>query len=764
MATRRSWMPPKLLTSIDSHVAADPQAPALLDASGALTRADLQAQSRRVASALAEAGVRPGDAVAIAIPRSVASVVAVVGVLRAGAVYVPIDPAHPEDRQRWIADNAECAAVLVEGAAPAWAAAALDLRHLSPGADRPDRAEPSGRLNLLYTSGSTGRPKGVIGTVAAMENRVAWAQAALPFVPGEVAAHRSALGFVDAGPEIFSALCAGVPLAVVTPAEQADLGRFVEVLAARRASRITLVPSMLAALLRRVPGLGAALPALRLWVLSGEELTAPLLAQARAALPGATIVNLYGTTEVTGDVTAAVFAPGAPQPTGRVPLGWPIAGAQLWVVGPDGETVPPGLPGELWAGGPPLAAGYHRSPKEGGQRFPHHPARGRCFRTGDRVCEEVDGSYTFLGRVDNLVKLSGVRVELEEVERALREPGEELAVVMSQGRLVALVATGSPLQPLRRAEAGAWASVQERAQARLPEVMRPTELWTVGRLPLSPNGKVDRRALVAALQADLRVLRPEEEPATEAERELATLWSSILGRGGPLRIGRDDTFAALGGGSLERAELVLALSQRPGGRALPAALLRDGRLWELAAALASPAPAAPVDGRLSLSPFEPADEVVAMVMAASAHPPIPYDADLPPNLDEAGARAYATGREGVVIRLDGRAVGVALVQHDPIVGEGVEAPLGAVQLDEWLLPAYQGLGLLGVEGAWPLIKRWLGARYRYEVSVVWEDHHAMLRMLEARGYRRLGRSYWRGLPGATPPEGPCEVWLCDLQD
>jgi amino acid adenylation domain-containing protein len=755
-------MPSTLLTSIDRQVAADADAPALLDGSGALSRSALQGQSRRVAAALAAAGVLPGDAVAIAIPRSVASVVAVVGVLRAGAVYVPIDPAHPIERQRWIADNAACKAVLVEGAGPEGLSPALDLSRLPDAPAVSDRAEPTGRLNLLYTSGSTGRPKGVIGTQAAMQNRVDWAHAALPFQLGEVAAHRSALGFVDAGPEIFSALCAGVPLAVVSPAEQADLGRFVEVLRERRATRITLVPSMLAALLRRVPAFGAALPDLRLWVLSGEELTAPLLAQARAALPAATIVNLYGTTEVTGDVTAAVFAPGAPLPAARVPLGWPIAGAQLWVVGADGEAVEKGQPGELWAGGPPLAAGYHRSPKEEGHRFPLHPRWGRCFRTGDRVCLQADGSYAFLGRVDNLVKVSGVRIELEEVERALRDPGEELAVVHSQGRLVAVLAAGAAVEPLRRGEAALWASVQARAQARLPEVMRPAELWTVGRLPLSPNGKVDRRALVAALQADLRVLNPEEEPATEQERVIAALWAGILGRGAALRVGRDDTFAALGGGSLERAELVLALSNLPGGRALPAALIREGRLRELAAALEAPATAAPVDGRLSLTPFEPAPDVVAMVMAASAHPPIPFDADLPPNLDEAGARAYATGREGVVIRLDGLAVGVALVQHDPIVGDGVQAPAGAVQLDEWLLPAFQGLGLLGMEGAWPLIKAWLGARYRYEVSVVWEDHHAMLRTLEARGYQRLGRSYWRGLPGATPPEGPCEVWLCDL--
>jgi len=180
-------MPSTLLTSIDRQVAADADAPALLDGSGALSRSALQGQSRRVAAALAAAGVLPGDAVAIAIPRSVASVVAVVGVLRAVAGYVPIDPAHPIERQRWIADNAACKAVLVEGAGPEGLSPALDLSRLPDAPAVSDRAEPTGRLNLLYTSGSTGRPKGVIGTQAAMQNRVDWSHAALPFQLGEVA-------------------------------------------------------------------------------------------------------------------------------------------------------------------------------------------------------------------------------------------------------------------------------------------------------------------------------------------------------------------------------------------------------------------------------------------------------------------------------------------------------------------------------------------------------------------------------------------------
>ena len=187
-----------------------------------------------------------------------------------------------------------------------------------------------------------------------MLNRLRWGWAQLPFATGEVIGHRSSLSFVDAGPEMFGGLLAGVPTAVLLPDETADLARLVEALRRHGVTRLTVVPSILAALVRSGGELGATLGQLRTWITSGEELTLPLLRGFRAAHPAATLVNLYGTTEVTGDVTAAILRPTDPLPADRVPLGHAIAGAVLSAHDPDGAPVPDGEPGELWVAGPVL--------------------------------------------------------------------------------------------------------------------------------------------------------------------------------------------------------------------------------------------------------------------------------------------------------------------------------------------------------------------------------------------------------------------------
>lgn len=754
-----------LIAQFDEMARARPDALAVLSSRGRLDYAALRARVIALADALRAAGVEPNAPVGIAVPRSIESLIAVLGVLWVGAAYVPIDPNYPAERQRWTAQDAGARVLIVASelaAAPEWAGEArlVDLSTLQPAPlDSEDRPCTSGELlNILYTSGSTGRPKGVCGTIAAMLNRLAWGWATFPFAAGEVVGHRSSLNFVDAGPEMFAGLLRGVPTAVLLPEEQADLGRFVAALEQHGVTRLTVVPSILAALVRSVERLGERLAPLRTWITSGEELTLGLLQAFRAAHSSATLINLYGTTEVTGDVTWVAFRPGEPLPRERVPIGATMADAELIVLDASGT---PADEGELYVGGPVLARGYHRRPQEEAVRFPRHPSKpgARCFRTGDLVRRQGE-QLLYLGRADNLVKIRGIRIELEEIERALRPACPDvadLAVVLAQGeRLIAFTTPASAPSE----------QVFEAAARLLPEAMRPTRVIAIEALPLLPNGKCDRRSLAARVHVEARDIPPERLPATPLEQRVAALWAPLVRRDD---IARDDTFAELGGDSLALAELLAAYEKLPGTTKIELAVARDGTLAEVARALAGEAvaTAAALDpATITLQPFAEAvddPEVIAMFVTASSEAALCAATELPWTMDETRARAYCRESDGVVIRVAGTPVGAGIVQHHPNIGEGVEVPTGAVQLDEWLLPRHRGRGILGEAGAWPKLAAWLAERFDTEVSVTWEDHVAMLAILRARGYTRVGRSYWRSTPDGDGTEGWCEVWIYDLR-
>lgn len=757
---------------------------AVVSSHGSCTYGELRRRAEVVAASLRALGVGPGTPVGVGVARSIESIVAVLGILRAGGAYVPIDPVYPVERQRMMATDAGIEALVIDGrrttTPPDWvpASAIVDVATARADADvdagpLPDVADED-LLYILYTSGSTGRPKGVCGSHGATLNRVRWGWEALPFAAGEVQGHRSSLSFVDAGPEMFSGLLCGVPTAVLLPEELADLARFVAALERHRVSRVTVVPSILAALVRTLPDLGAALPRLRTWITSGEELTLPLLQSFRAACPEATLVNIYGTTEVTGDVTYAVFRPGEPLPEERVPIGGSMAGAELYVLDPEGQPMPDGEAGELFVGGPVLARGYHRRPQEEAVRFPRHPMRPgeRVFKTGDLVRRAPDGNLQYLGRVDNLVKIRGVRIELEEIERSLRaaqpvvSDGEaadgavalaDVATVVLDDELVAFVTP--PTIDV--------AALRATAERLLPAVMVPSRFVPLEALPLSPNGKCDRARLRMLGRVARREIPPGRRPATPTEERLAALWTSLLRRDD---VARDDTFASLGGTSLSLAELMLALEKTPGFVRIELGLARDGTLEEVARALDGMQVRTPViEGgpAITITPLgeegaaDPA--VIAMLVEASNDPGLVAATELPGRMDDARARAYCLSSDGVVIRVGGEPAGAGLVQHHPNVGEGVDYPAGSVQLDEWLLARFRGKDVLGPQRAWPLLVEWLAQRFDHEVSVMWEDHVEMITILRARGYTRLGRSYWRSTPEGDGTEGWCEVWLYDLR-
>ncbi len=566
-----------------------PTAMAVASSEQSLSYAQLLGRASQVARALRSRGVSGGTPVGLAIPRSVESTIGVLGILLAGGTYVPVDPTYPKERQQFIAEDCGAEVLLTTAASLHAVPLVSTLNRLAIDSAEVGRCstkslelpadDPDALLCLVYTSGSTGRPKGVCVTQAGMLRRLRWGFAQYPFAPGEVVAHRSSLNFVDSVTEVFCGLLQGVPTAILRPEETTDLHRMVETLAAHRVTRLTLVPSLLSTLLRVFPNLGERLPLLSLWVSSGETLSVALLQRFRLAHPQATLLNLYGSTEVSADVTCAEFAPQTPIPEGRVPIGAAIAGAELFVLDGQRRPVPVGSEGELYIGGQVLCRGYWRRPEEDRLRFVPHPTRpgDKLFRTGDRVCILPDGQLDYLGRVDNQVKVNGIRMELEEIEQTV-------ATDLPAYGMVAAVAVPSPSDPeVRRLwlfgaplEIGVE-RLRQRAVEKLPATMVPSRFLALPALPMVPSGKIDRRALVEMAQRIDANRSCESVLLNEDEQSLAALYSVVLGIH---PVGGQDSLASLGGDSLALAELGAKLASRAGPQ-VPLSLLRESSLTQV---------------------------------------------------------------------------------------------------------------------------------------------------------------------------------------
>lgn len=600
-----------------------PHAPAIYSDRGTLSYGTLFARASRLAIALRDRGVITETPVAIALERSEMAFVAILAILLAGGCYVPIDPGYPIERQRFIANDCGASIILLAGKTSLdWLPASrrLDLYDIDDHDDRADAPNdvlplPNFQgdclLYILYTSGSTGRPKGVCSTHAATLRRLEWGWEHTPFVPDEVIGHRTSLNFVDSIPEIFSGLLRGVPTAIVSVEDMMDLGRFLSALRRYAVTRLTVVPSLLAAIVRTVQNLADVLPHLRVLTSSGEALGADLLRHFRQSHPGATVLNLYGSTEITGDVSCAVFAPDSPLPVENVPIGYAIADSELLLLNDHAREVIGGEPGELYVGGPLLSRGYHRLPAEEAKRFIPHPSHpgSRLFRTGDRMRRRSDGQLEFLGRIDHQVKIRGIRVDIEEIECVM-------ARGLPPGGRVAVVAVSRETAPETRylwafvaPKTTNWIALRRHAALLLPPACVPDQFFAMETLPLTPHGKIDRLAL-AALASIPRVSQKVIPPETDIERTIAALWTRILGI---TPINRDDTFVHLGGDSLALAE-VLATLTREFGAVVPPRLARQGTLAEVALWIA----AKPADSPyLSLAHYEivPANAIDSTLLA-----------------------------------------------------------------------------------------------------------------------------------------------------
>ncbi|QUO20071.1 amino acid adenylation domain-containing protein [Burkholderia pseudomallei] len=553
----------------EAQVDRKPEAIALTFDGQRLGYAELNARANRLAHYLQARGVGPDRLVALCAERGIEMVVGLLAILKAGGAYVPLDPSHPPERLRRMLDDTNPVAVLVDDiGADALAsfeshvAARSPRVHLSrdiaqwracsPANPPTPRERAARRLAyVIYTSGSSGEPKGVMNEHRGVVNRLWWMQQTYALDERDAVLQKTPFSFDVSVWEFFWPLMSGARLVIAKPEGHKDPAYLSELIDRERVTTLHFVPSMLQAFLED-EGAARGCGSVKRVMCSGEALPPSLVKRFYRCLPDARLHNLYGPTEAAVDVTA--WACDAEEGGASVPIGWPIANTRIYVLDGHGQPVPRGVAGELYIGGVQVARGYLNRPELTRERFVDDPfvAGGRLYKTGDLARWRTDGSLEYLGRNDFQVKIRGFRIELGEIEAQLAKvAGVRETVVLARDsgspagekRLVAYYTGNADVAALR-----------EQATRHLPAYMVPSAYVRLDAWPLTPNGKLDRRALPAP--ADDAYARAEyEAPQGAKEEALAAIWKDLL----PVeRISRHDNFFELGGHSL----LVIGLSEK----------------------------------------------------------------------------------------------------------------------------------------------------------------------------------------------------------
>lgn len=523
-----------------------------------LTHAQLHQRADRLAHRLAALGVRPETRVGVAVGRSIDMVVALLAVLRAGGVFVPLDPALPAERLAYQVQDSGAALVLAADAL-AWDPGVPVLGLASPAEDAPTEAfrrvalSPDQAAYVIYTSGSTGRPKGVVVSHGALASYVRSVTARMGLDHGVRSMAMVSTVAADLGHTVlFGALCTGRTLHLISAERSFEPERFAAYVREHRVDVLKITPSHLQALLS-VERPADVLP-VRLLILGGEPTTWALLDRIASLRPDLRVMNHYGPTETTvGMLTQDAGL--ADRGAATLAMGRPLDHGAAYVLDARLELMPRGVPGELYLGGKGLARGYMARPDLSADRFVASPfdARGsRLYRTGDLVRWTSDGQLEYLGRIDQQVKVRGFRIELGEIEaRLLAQPEVEKAAVVAREsdhgtRLLAYVAarTGQRIDS---------ADLLERLGRVLPDYMVPSALMVLDAMPLTANGKLDSRALPEPEMSSAQTFEP---PQGEVELALAHIWMEVLKLP---QVGRDDRFFQLGGDSIVSVRVVSRL-------------------------------------------------------------------------------------------------------------------------------------------------------------------------------------------------------------
>jgi amino acid adenylation domain-containing protein len=550
---------------VAAHAELRPNHPAVTADGTTLTYRQLDDQANQLANRLAAAGVRHGDVVGLLLPRSAGFIVAALATLKAGAAYVPLDPRYPADRLRLMLATTHCSIVL----------STPDLRHTIPEssaagylearADSTDDAghdEPTAQVHpddiayIMFTSGSTGTPKAVMvphrGIVGLLRDGGLY-----PIGPDDTALHATSVSFDAAAFDIWGALLNGAQLVVVTATTPSVLD-IAETISTHQVTAAMLPTGMFHLMVDEcLEGLSK----LRCLLVGGDVLSSTHARRFLDGAPGVRLINAYGPTETTFASTVHIVSPDQ-EPTRPVPIGRPVPQADIHIMDENLHEVSPGTTGQLFIGGKSgPARGYMGDPALTAQRFIPDPwtTGGRLYATGDLMRELADGTLEFLGRADNQIKRRGYRIELGEVELAVRaDPNVRDAVVVLDGdtaesrRLVACV-VGKPAADLT--------GLRTRLATALPEYLLPDLILPVEALPVTTNGKIDRAALQSEIPNIPPTHRPAEEPNSDEEAIVASIWAEVLELE---HADLHDDFFDLGGHSLLANKIVTHLHKQLG--------------------------------------------------------------------------------------------------------------------------------------------------------------------------------------------------------
>ena len=550
------WPETETITAmIEEASRRSPTASAVACGSRSISYEVLWRQAETIARQLSILGVGPGIHVAVCMSRSVDLIVAIIGILRSGAAYVPIDPEYPEGHRQHVLTDAGAGHIIADestrpmlegGDVNVLAFASLLEAPLSEMGAELRMSGPNDPAYVIYTSGSTGRPKGVVVRHRNLVASTVARHQAYPEAPRSFLLMSSVL-FDSSVAGLFWTLTTGGLLVVSEPKLEQDLDRLGKTVAAHGVTHTLMLPALYRVLLAETDV--ARLSSLRVVIVAGEAVAAPLVQEHQQSMPRAALYNEYGPTEATvwATVHELTLHEGA-----NVPIGRPIPGASVYALDRKGRLQSPGVPGELFIGGQGVAAGYHGDPERTADRFVDDPFEpgGRLYRTGDLGAVRNDGTVLFIGRRDHQVKLRGHRIELGGVEARLLElPDVKSAVAVvrtnqrGDERMIAYVAASDSFDK---------ADAMARLANMLPPFMLPSDLVALNALPLTPNQKVDRNALpepsADAWRSGDRVL-----PRNDVEARVAAIWKSML-HVDDLSV--DDDFFKVGGHSLLTFQLL----------------------------------------------------------------------------------------------------------------------------------------------------------------------------------------------------------------
>lgn len=559
-----------------AQVARTPDAVAVEFLGQRLSYRELDVRANRLANHLISLGVHPDDRVIVCMERGFDMVVAIMGTLKAGGAYVPVDPTYPVERQRYILDDSAPVVILTQAQiVDAWPenktpviAMDRDSSAIARCSDQaPDRASiglnPGHLAYVIYTSGSTGEPKGVQIEHRAICNHMMWVAGALKLNADDRLLQKTSISFDASVCELFPPLDVGACLVLARPGGERDPAYLAEELRMSAITVIQLVPTALATLLDA--GTFDAGKSLRCVVCGGEALEVQRAQALADVLPRVEIHNFYGPTEASIDVTSYKFQSGAKTPdsvAGTVPIGKPIDNMRIYVLDQMQQIVPVGVIGEIWIGGVGLARGYLNKPELTVERFIADPfyVGQRMYRTGDLGRWLAGGVVECRGRNDIQVKIRGFRIELGEIEAQLasHEKVAFAAVVAREfasgdKRLVAYIVSAD--------NAPTDQDLRDHLRRRLPEFMVPQHFVALNRMPLLPNGKINRKGLPAITDSHRGDVSQRAIPRDDVERALCAIWQDVLGIDS---VGLDENFFDLGGHSLKAMRLLARINHECG--------------------------------------------------------------------------------------------------------------------------------------------------------------------------------------------------------